>query len=229
MDRSLQKRWGAEFVGTFTLVFVVILTADGPGGLLGAALADGFVVAALVASLGAISGAHFNPAVTLGFLAAQRIGGGAAALYWSAQLFGALAAAALLGWLVRPASVAAAVTHPAGELVSPLAALLLEALGTFVLVLVIFGTAVDVRAPRYVYPMAIGVAITALIVALGPLTGCAINPARALGPALVSGQWNAHWIYWAGPLLGGLGAALLQHYFLLPGGLPADAEAIAVA
>jgi aquaporin Z len=203
----------AEVIGTFTLIFagagaiVVDHATRGGVGLLGIALAHGLAIGVMVSALGAVSGGHFNPAVTFGFLAGRRMSLAPALAYVVAQLAGAvLAAVALSAGFPRDAAVATHLGTPllAGQM-GPGAGVLVEALGTFFLVTVVFGTAVHPQAPR-LGGLAIGLTITMDILAFGPLTGAAVNPARAFGPALVSGTWADHWVYWVGPLLGG-GAA----------------------
>ena len=151
----MQATWKpllAEAIGTFALIFIgagAIITdavTKGHVGVLGIALAHGLAIAVMVSALGAISGGHFNPAVTCGFL---------------------------------------------------------EAIGTFFLVVVVFGTAVSPQAPR-IGGLAIGLTIAMDVLAFGPLTGAAVNPARAFGPALVAGWWKAHLVYWIGPIIGGV-------------------------
>jgi glycerol uptake facilitator-like aquaporin len=136
------------------------------------------------------------------------------ALYWAAQVAGAFLASLILSLLLGADLVYEGTPAPA-EGVDMATAVILEAVATFFLVLVVFGTAVDDRAPRSVFPLAIGLTIVAGIMAIGPLTGAALNPARALGPALAGGQWSGHLVYWIGPLLGGGAAAALQHWFFL--------------
>ncbi len=205
----------AEAIGTFTLCFVGILAIDaaGPGGLAGVAFAHGLAIAVMVAALGAISGGHFNPAVTIGFLVTKRMTLQRAAMYWAAQLGGGLVAAVLLAWLIGADKVGNG-TPSLGSYDSVTGAVL-EAVATFFLVLVVFGTAVDERAPKSVFPMAIGLTVTLDILAIGPKTGAAMNPARAFGPALVSGELRDHWVWWIGPLLGGVAAALLYSGYLM--------------
>ncbi len=218
---SAGKIFLAEAIGTFTLVFVGVLsiTAGPPTGaaavsLASIAFAHGLAIAVMVAALGAISGGHFNPAVTFGFVATGRMTIARGLLYWAAQLVGAAAAALLLRATVGVALVAMGTPDLVSNL-SVLSAVILEAVATFFLVLVVFGTAVDERAPKSVYPMAIGLTVTLGIMAIGPLTGGALNPARAFGPALVSGHWANQLVYWAGPLLGGALAGWVANGILL--------------
>jgi aquaporin Z len=222
----------AEAIGTFALCFVGVLAinvgrlTDAPAGtvtLTTIALAHGFTILVMVAAFGAISGAHFNPAVTFGFVVTRRMTPARGAMYWAAQLLGAFIAGALLV-MVFGAKTVRDGTPGVFEGVEPGAAILLEAVATFFLVLVIFGTAVDERAPKSVFPIAIGLTVALDIMAIGPLTGAAMNPARAFGPALASGAWDNHLVYWVGPLLGSAAAALLQHHFLM-GRAPSPAVA----
>lgn len=231
-DSSPLRPLAAEAVGTFALCFVGILAITG-GGIAGTpgaatltsvAFAHGLAIAVMVAALGHHSGAHFNPAVTFGFVVTGRMPLARGALYWAAQLAGALLGAGAVCLLFGPDPVAAG-TPALAVPVDAWRGVALEAVATFFLVMVVFGTAVDERAPRYVFPLAIGLTVALDIMAIGPLTGAAMNPARALGPALVSGAWASHWVYWAGPLLGGALAALLQHgFFLAPAPSPAVEE-----
>ena len=214
----------AEAIGTFALIFIGVLSISGatvggapPGtaNLASIAFAHGLTIAVMVAALGGISGGHFNPAVTFGFLVSGRMTPANAALYWVAQLAGAALAGLLLVGLFGPAPVALGTPDLASS-VSHGAAVALEAVTTFFLVLVVFGTAVDARAPKSVFPLAIGLTVALDIMAIGPLTGAAMNPARTFGPALASGHWNNHWVYWVGPLAGGAVAAMVYHFLLAP-------------
>lgn len=221
-ERSFVPPLVAEAIGTFALCFVGILAiavpgiADMPAGsvpLTSVAFAHGLTIFVMVAALGAISGAHFNPAVTFGFVATGRMPVARGLAYWAAQLVGAVAASALVA-SVFGREVVAGGTPAVLEGIPSGAAMLLEGVATFFLVLVIFGTAVDERAPRGVFPLAIGMTIVLDILAIGPLTGAAMNPARALGPALVSGEWAGQLTYWIGPLLGAVAGAWVQHFVM---------------
>ena len=222
MNDSPARALTAEAIGTFALCFIGILAINtdaitggtGTASLTTVAFAHGLTIAVMIAALGALSGAHFNPAVTAGFVATGRMTPVRGAQYVGAQVVGGALASLLLAFLFGREIVAAgtpamaANVHPAGGAV-------VELVTTFFLVLVIFGTAVDDRAPKSVFPLAIGLTVALDIMATGPITGAAMNPARALGPALVGGMWEAHWVYWVGPLLGGITAAFLQHRFFL--------------
>ena len=222
-ERNLFKAMVAEAIGTFALTFIAVLSivavsrVRGPVGLANLAsigLAQGLTIMVMVASLGAVSGGHFNPAITLGFVVTRRIRFLAGAAYWLAQLVGASLAAFLLVPIIGAGFVG--LGAPAlGVGISFWSGVVLEAVGTFFLVLAVFGTAVDGRAPKSIYPIAIGLTIAFDIMAFGPLTGGAVNPARAIGPALASGQWANQLVYWIGPLIGGAAAALLDNYFFM--------------
>ena len=212
----------AEALGTFLFFFVgagsVILAAhagaNGPG-LVGIALAHGLALAVLVSALGAVSGAHFNPAVTVAVRLAGRIEWTHAAAYVVAQLLGAAAAGLLLNSVMpAPAAAESLLGTPALDpAVSVGAGIAIEAVLTVVLVLTVFGTAVDRRAPR-LGGMAIGLAVAADILVGGPLTGAAMNPARWFGPALASGHWDNWYVWWIGPLIGAIVAAVIYRYAL---------------
>jgi MIP family channel proteins len=209
------RHFAAEFIGTFALVFVggaaIILTkfTGGQTGLLEVALAHGIILAVMVSALMRISG-HFNPAVTIAFVATRRIELTMAGVYVVAQLLGAMLAAYALK-AVMPADAFEAVRgggQSASIDVTFWKAVTMEAVATFFLVTVIFGTAVDAKAPK-VGGLAIGLTIAADILAIGPFTGGSMNPARTFGPAVAAGYWEGHFIYWLGPIIGAVLAALV--------------------
>jgi len=231
--RDSIRHFVAELVGVFALVFVggaalVNAQARGSGaGLLEAAFAHGLILAVAVTATMRISG-HLNPAVTLGFLAARRIEPMMAGVYVVAQLVGAmLAAYALRALLPEADAVAARLGGQAiSENVGIWQAIGLEAAATFFLVFVIFGTAVDPNAPR-VGGLAIGLTLSACILGIGPLTGASLNPARSFGPAVASGVFEGQIVFWLGPILGGIVAALLYDgLFLRRGVEPVDHGAV---
>jgi MIP family channel proteins len=207
--RDSVRHFVAEVIGTFALVFVGGAAIAAGGGLVAVALAHGIILAVMVSALMRISG-HFNPAVTIGFLAARRIEPMMAGVYIAAQIIGAILAAYALKAML-PASVAAA-TRLGGQSISlditAGQAIGLEAIATFFLAFVIFGTAVDPKAPR-IGGLAIGLTITADILAIGQFTGGSMNPARSFGPAVASGVFEGQFVYWVGPLIGAVAAALL--------------------
>lgn len=223
------RHFTAEFIGTFALVFIgggTIITSpllSQQAAVVNIAFAHGLILALLVTATMRISG-HLNPAVTAGFLATRRIEPMMAVVYWIAQFLGAIVAAYILKALYPPQIVA--VTRLGGQSISAdinlLQAVFLEAIATFFLVFVVFGTAVDPKAPK-VGGFAIGLTVTAGILAIGPLTGGSMNPARSFGPAVVTHIFEGQTAYWVGPLLGGVAAALLyDRVFLRRTPEPAD-------
>ena len=218
MSYSTTQKAIVEFIGTLALIFIgagSILAdkaAGGGTGLAGIALAHGLTVAVMVSAIGHISGGHINPAVTFGAWIARKITTGDAAAYWIAQLSGGVAGAFLLVPLFdAPTREAVHLGTPAlAPGVSAFQGLIFEAIATFFLVFVVCATAIDERgAFKALGGFPIGLVVAFDILAGGPLTGASMNPARTFGPALVSGFWTNHAIYWAGPLLGGGLAALL--------------------
>ncbi|HEY1951303.1 MAG TPA: aquaporin [Gemmatimonadaceae bacterium] len=227
--RDAWRHFASEFIGTFALVFVgsgAIMTARISGttaGLVEVALAHGLILAVMVSALMRVSG-HFNPAVTLAFLATRRIEAMMAALYVVAQILGAVVAAYALK-AAYPDAVFVA-TRGGGQAVAlditGGQAFILEAVATFFLVFVIFGTAVDLRGPK-IGGLAIGFVVAADILAIGPLTGASMNPARSFGPAVASGVYEAQLLYWAAPITGALIAGLLYEFlFMRRGREPVD-------
>ncbi|HEY7599538.1 MAG TPA: aquaporin [Candidatus Limnocylindrales bacterium] len=223
----MRNRWNpifAELIGTFLFFFIGIGAvrigalqgwdpAD-PAGLIVVALAHGVVLAVLVSALAAVSGAHFNPAVTFGVWVAGQIPGRHATQYVIAQLIGGLLAAWSL-LVVFPGQPASVGLPALGAGVDPLVGLGVEAVLTVVLLIAVFGTAIDPRAPK-VGGLAIGLAVAVDILMGGPLTGAAMNPARWFGPAGVAQVWDNGLVWIVGPLLGAALAALLYRFLLLP-------------
>lgn len=213
----------AEFVGTFALTFVggaaiingYVAAAATP--LIDVAVAHGLILALLVTATMRISG-HLNPAVTIGIAVTRRISPSTAAIYIVSQLAGAVVAALALKALYPAAAAQAA--RLGGQWVSTSVstsqAIVFEAIATFFLVFMVFGTAVDPRGPK-VGGFAIGLTIAADIIAIGPATGGSMNPARSFGPALVSGVFEGHLVYWIGPILGAVAAGLLYDRVFLRG------------
>lgn len=215
------RKFIAEFIGTFALIFVGVgaIAGDflngGQTGLVGIALAHGLTIAVMVSATAAISGGHLNPAVTIGLLSAKKIDAPGAVTYIAAQCLGAIAAAALLKVCI-PAAALTAVNMGTPALASGITVgmgLITEIILTFFLVFVIYGTAVDKRAP-HVGGLFIGLTVTLDILIGGPITGAAMNPARHLGPALLGGGLDNLWLYWVGPIIGGVLAALCYNKFL---------------
>lgn len=221
---SLPQKLIAEFIGTFAFVFISAgaicadqyLTSTGQNGLglLGIAVAGGLAFAVMVSALAHISGGHFNPAITIGFWVTRRLGSLQAITYWIAQLLGATAAAYLIKLTIPDSTWTAkalgSITPDLGGDFTRAHGIALEAVMTFFLVFVVFATAVDSKgAFNKIGGFAIGLTITIDILFGGPFTGAAINPSRAFGPALATSHWQNHGVYWAGPLIGGVVAAVL--------------------
>ena len=219
MKPCLLKKCVAEFIGTFTLIFIgvgAIHNASDPTagvGLLGVALAHGLAIAVMVSATAGISGGHLNPAVTFGLLVGGKISLKDAVGYWVAQLAGGAAAAFLLIPLLGKQAVYDG-TPELGHGTTAGAAIVIELVTTFFLVFVVYGSAVDARAPK-IGGLAIGLTVALDILFAGPLTGAAMNPARTFGPALASGHWVNHFVYWVGPMLGGGLAGLIYGCFLI--------------
>src|SRR5688500_8832610 len=219
--RDAVRHFVAEFVGIFALVFVgsgAILMArhtNSSAALVSVALAHGLILAIMVTATMRISG-HLNPAVTIGFLVTRRIEPMMAAIYVCAQILGAIAAAYALKATV-PAELFDAARGGGQSValdITGAQAFFLEAIATFFLTFVVFGTAVDPNAPK-VGGFAIGLTLTAAILAIGPFTGGSLNPARSFGPAIATNIWEGHLIYWVGPIVGGVIAAQLYEWVLM--------------
>lgn len=215
----MQLNWKAllaEFIGTFALVFIgVSAIANSAGNLSSIAFAHGLIIATMVTATAAISGGHLNPAVTFGAFLTQKIDLANAAGYIIVQLLGGMFAASLVK-LAVPAELLAATnmgTPSLGAGIAPVQGMVMEFFLTFFLVFVIFGSAIDNRAPK-VGGLFIGLTVALGIMAGGPISGAAMNPARHLGPALLGGGLGNVWVYWVGPLLGGAAAALVYQTFL---------------
>jgi MIP family channel proteins len=215
MDESIFRRGVAEFVGTFTLIFI----GGGAGivsghDIVAVALANGLAIGIMVSNLGHISGGHFNPAITLGFLVTRRITAPLAVAYWLFQLAGGIIAALILRWLLHKPASLGSVPHVAT--IGSGRGLVVEIVLTFFLVWAVFATAVDPRgAFKSIAGLAIGLTITIDVFMGGPLTGAAMNPARAFGPELANNFWAQGWIYWVGPLIGSVVAAVAYDWLYL--------------
>jgi MIP family channel proteins len=223
----------AELIGTFVLVYggtavAVAALLDrpvaGPGyNSVATPLAFGLALLVVVSSIGHVSGGHVNPAVTLGLAVTGKFPWRYVPAYLLAQLggavLGALATWATFGTPGRDDANLAA-TIPGAD-VGAVQGLLVEALVTFVLVFVVVSVATDDRVPSGLAPIAVGAALAVAVFIAGPITGGAVNPVRALGPAIVGGQFTSIWTYIVGPLLGGVAAALVYDRFLAKAHAPA--------
>ena len=212
----------AELVGTFALIFIgagSICLNEYTGkavGLLGIAVAHGLILSIAVSSTMNISGGHLNPAVTFGFLITGKMERNLATRYIVSQLVGA----AVAGFFLRTIfaehvwrGVGLGTPDLAPDVTTGIG-IFLEAILTFLLVFAVWGTAVDERAPK-IGGFGIGLTVCADILMAGPLTGDSMNPARTFGPAVASGHWSNHLVYWIGPLLGAAAAAILYNSVLL--------------
>jgi aquaporin TIP len=211
LDYDPLRRGFAEFVGAFTLIFVGVgsIAFGSSNGLVGVALAHGLAIAVMASAVGHISGGHFNPAVTFGFLVTRRIAPSLAAVYWASQLAGAALAAAALRLTFPDEAKLDPGVPVVNATIGSGSAIALEAIATFFLVWVVFATAADPGGTfKSIAGLAIGLTITIDILAIGPLTGAAMNPARSLGPELVLNVWSDFWVFLVGPLLGAAVAAI---------------------
>jgi MIP family channel proteins len=221
---SLSQRLLSEFIGTFSVVLITIgsicaeqyLHAAGfaSPGLLGQALAYGLATAVMANALAHVSGAHLNPAITIGFWVTKRLGTLQTIFYCSAQLLGAAAAAYVLVALLpesiwRPAALGATDLAPD---FTRMQGMLLESLVTFFLVFVFFASHSETSGSlRKAGNFAVGLAVTMDVLFAQPFTGASMNPARTFGPALAARHWINHGVYWVGPLFGGVIAAVVYN------------------
>ena len=220
------RAWLAEGISTFALVFfgplsvIMAAAAFGPGlsleGILLISFAHGAAIGLMIYSFGHISGAHINPAVTIPMIITKKISPADGAGYIALQIIGAIIAAFTLAAVLPDlgAQVNFGTQGGPSDLINQneMSGLFFEMIFTFFLVLVIFMTAVHKKAAAGWAGFSIGGMIFLLHLVGVPLTGASMNPARTLGPALASGFWEFHWIYWAGPIIGGIIAGLLMNY-----------------
>ncbi len=221
------KQLLAEAIGTFFLCFAgigaIVATSkpiDSGAGLVGIALAHGLALSIAVSIFGGISGGHHNPAVTVGFLSTGRIKPPLALMYIIFQLVGATLAAAACKMIYPATAVDGSMLGiplpPKDSWVDVPIILLAEFLGTFLLMTAVYGTAVDERGAKMkLGGFAVGLTLTFCILAIGPVTGASLNPARSFGPAFVHDYFLFHWCYWAGPIAGAMAAALVYEHLLL--------------
>src|SRR4030088_1623668 len=223
MSNRITAKLLAEFIGTFSFVFIgagaAAVVGDGVGlpGIVAIAFAHGFALMAFAFAYGSVSGGHFNPAVTVGVLAAGAMRAGEAAGYIVSQLIGGIAGALLLRAVLGGAATGLGTPALAHNLalgattltVTPWAGFVIEAVLAFFLSTVVLSTAVAGRAGSLA-PLAIGMTLTLNILMGGALTGAAFNPARALGPMIVTGNLSDAWLYLTAPIVGAIVAALLH-------------------
>jgi aquaporin Z len=220
MYHKLSTSLLAEFIGTFALIFIGAgAGALGIGGLVGVALAHGLVVLAFAYSYGHISGTHINPAVTLGVWAAGKIDAARAGSYIVFQIVGGIVGALALRGVLGGTETGLGGTHLVQGLnvngatisITPLVGMVLEAILTFFLVNSVMNAGISGKA-TIPGGLAIGLTLTFAILMGGPLTGASLNPARSIGPAVATGNFNDLWVYLVGPALGGCVAGLLYKY-----------------
>jgi MIP family channel proteins len=210
---ALARALVAEAIGTFALVFagcgaIMVDAKTGALGHIGVAITFGLVIMAMIYALGHVSGAHLNPAVTFSFAISRHFPRWQIVPYWAAQLGGALLAAAILrGSLGNIAQVGA--TFPSG---SDQQAFLWEVVLTFFLMLVIMAVATDTRAVGEAAAIAIGGSVGLDAMFGGPISGASMNPARSLGPGIVTGDLHAIWVYLLAPVAGAALAALAYSF-----------------
>jgi MIP family channel proteins len=214
-QRPYGRRLAAEAIGTFFLVLIgpgaAMVNAAAPGSVspAGVALAFAFVITAMIFALGHISGAHINPAVTIGFWSVRRFPGREVIPYVLSQCVGAVVASGVLRAVLGPVGQMGA-TLPATALgIGTGSAFVVEWLLSFVLMFVIMSVATDDRVADGFAAIAIGLTVGFCALMGGPLTGASMNPARSFGPAVIGTLWRAHWVYWLAPVTGMLAAARL--------------------
>jgi aquaporin Z len=217
MYHKLSTSLLAEFIGTFTLIFIGAgAGALGIGGLVGVAFAHGLVVLGFAYAYGHISGTHINPAVTLGVWSAGKIDTPRALSYIVFQIAGGILAAFTLAWILGGTGTGLGATHLTHDLqvkdatinITPLIGVVLEAILTFFLVNAVMNAGISGKA-TIPGGLAIGLTLTFCILMGGPLTGASLNPARSIGPAMATGNFTDLWVYLVGPALGGVAAGLL--------------------
>ncbi|MCB0112546.1 MAG: MIP family channel protein [Caldilineaceae bacterium] len=214
---NLMRRTIAELFGTYALVTagcgaIVVNSLTGVLGHIGVAFTFGLVVMVMIAATGHLSGAHFNPAVTIAFAVTRHFPWREVPVYIAGQIAGAVSGAATLFMLFGPVANLGT-TAPSGSIMQ---SLLLETLLTASLMFVITAVATDTRAVGELAALAIGFTVAVDAMWGGPISGASMNPARSFGPALVSGAWAAHWLYWVGPLVGAILGALIYQFIRVP-------------
>ena len=223
MSNGMAPKLVAEFIGTFAFVFIgagaAAVIGDGVGlsGIGAIALAHGLTIMAFAFAFGPVSGAHFNPAVTVGVLAAGAMRAADAAGYIVSQLIGGIVGALLLRAVLggtatdlgAPALAHSLLVADASLTITPTAGFVIEAVLAFFLVTVVLDTAIAGRAGGLA-PLAIGMTLTFNIIMGGPLTGAPFNPARALGPMVAMNNFNDAWLYMAAPIVGAIVAAVVH-------------------
>jgi MIP family channel proteins len=219
MYHKLSTSLLAEFIGTFALIFIGAGAGALGAGLVGVALAHGLVVLGFAYAYGHISGTHINPAVTLGVWAAGKIDTARAGSYIVFQIVGGIVGALALRWVLGGTGTGLGLTRLAQSFdangttiaITPLIGMVLEAILTFFLVNAVLNAGISGKA-TIPGGLAIGLTLTFCILMGGPLTGASLNPARSIGPAIATGNFDNLWVYLIGPVLGGILAGVLYKY-----------------
>lgn len=210
------RKLTAEFIGTFALIFIGAGSMILGGSTVAVALAHGLALALLLSALGHVSGGFFNPALTLGLWVTRRLNTVETVTYIAVQLLGAVAAALALAMLFPDSlrEVNGLGTPVLSDVTTFMQGVGLEGILAAFLMLAVLGTVIDRRGPR-LGGFGVGLVLTMDILAGGKLTGAAMNPARAFGPALVDRTWDDQLVYWIGPIIGAVLAALVYHYVFM--------------
>lgn len=212
INRELIRRSAAELIGTFALVTagcgaIIVNSQSGALTHVGIALTFGLIITVMIAATGHISGAHFNPAVTIAFAVTRHFPWREVVFYVVAQILGAVFGTLTLKFLFGDV-LQMSMTLPSGSVQQSFG---LEVLLTAVLMFVIISVATDTRAVGTPAALAIGFTVALDAMWGGPISGASMNPARSFGPALIAGHWEYQWLYWLAPLIGAvIGAGLYQ-------------------
>nr|CAH7752613.1 unnamed protein product [Callosobruchus chinensis] len=212
-NKNIWRMLAAECLGTFLLVFIgcaACIGLSGPSSVVQIALTFGLTIGSIIQAIGHISGGHVNPAVTLSFFVTGEIKLLRAIFFIIVQCVGAVAGAGLLKFIVPEDKVGTLGTTDVSSQLTPIQGVLMEAVLTFLLLFVVHGVCDPKRRDlKSSAGLVIGLAIAAAHLSGVPYTGSSINPARTFGPAIIMNVWNNHWVYWVGPILGGVIAGVV--------------------
>jgi len=202
---ALPRKIAAEFIGTFLLVFIGSMAVDTADSLTAVALAHGLTLLAMVYVIGPVSGCHINPAITISLMAIRKIRPGDGIAYIISQILGAIVAGYIHAAIIPYSTTYYGLTLPTDAIgFDEGLAMVVEAVATFALAFTVYIAGVSGKVNSSVSGLAIGLTLSTAILAIGPLTGASLNPARTLGPAVASMNFTAHWVYWLGPIVGAL-------------------------